>query len=142
VTLIDANLLVYAFATSTPEHDRAIIWLDGQFEAGQQPAFPWESLTAFVRLVTNPRIFERPASLSAAFDQVERWLGAPGAWAPTPTRSHQRVMGELIGTGEFTSKDTPDIHLAALAISHGLKLATHDAGFARFAGLRWFDPLG
>ena len=72
---------------------------------------------------------------------MERWLDAPGAWVPTPTRNHRRVTGDLIRTGELTSKDTPDIHLAALAISHGLKLATHDAGFGRFAGLRWFDPL-
>ena len=24
---------------------------------------------------------------------------------------------------------------------HGLRLATHDHGFARFDGLRWFDPI-
>ncbi|WP_368070734.1 hypothetical protein [Nitriliruptor sp.] len=37
--------------------------------------------------------------------------------------------------------DVPDLHLAALALEHGLRLATTDAGFARFQELRWFDPL-
>src|SRR5680860_1535043 len=31
--------------------------------------------------------------------------------------------------------------LAALAVEHGLRLATTDGGFARFARLQWFNPL-
>jgi predicted nucleic acid-binding protein len=34
----------------------------------------------------------------------------------------------------------PDAYLAALAISHGCRLATADRGFARFPGLDHFDP--
>ena len=40
-----------------------------------------------------------------------------------------------------SSNDVPDVYHAALAIERGLTLATHDHGFARFAGLRWTDPL-
>jgi predicted nucleic acid-binding protein len=39
------------------------------------------------------------------------------------------------------ANDVPDAHLAALAISHGLILCSADAGFARFPGLRWINPL-
>lgn len=35
----------------------------------------------------------------------------------------------------------PDAHLAALAIEHGLTLCSTDGDFARFAGLRWNNPL-
>jgi uncharacterized protein len=35
----------------------------------------------------------------------------------------------------------PNAHLAALAITHGATLASSDHDFARFAGLRWLDPL-
>jgi len=35
----------------------------------------------------------------------------------------------------------PDTYLAALAIEHGATWITTDAGFARFAGLRWRRPL-
>jgi len=31
-------------------------------------------------------------------------------------------------------------HLAALALTHGCRIATADRGFARFPGLDWFDP--
>lgn len=37
--------------------------------------------------------------------------------------------------------DVLDAHLAALAVEHGLRLATSDSGFARFSGLDWFNPL-
>jgi predicted nucleic acid-binding protein len=50
-------------------------------------------------------------------------------------------MRELLGDGSWVANDVPDAHLAALAISHGLRLASHDSGFGRLAALRWFDPL-
>ena len=34
-----------------------------------------------------------------------------------------------------------DAHLAALAIEHGCELASCDADFAKFPGLRWINPL-
>jgi len=65
----------------------------------------------------------------------------PNAWVPVPTPQPASIAAELSRSGEHSANDVPDLHLAALAISHGLKLATHDAGFERFDGLRWFDPL-
>lgn len=35
----------------------------------------------------------------------------------------------------------PDAWLAALALSHGCRLATADRGFARFEDLDWFVPV-
>jgi predicted nucleic acid-binding protein len=35
----------------------------------------------------------------------------------------------------------PDAWIAALAISHGARLATADRGFARYEGLDFFDPV-
>ena len=139
--LVDANLLVYAFAASMPEHERTRTWLDEQLASGRQVGLPWESLNAFVRLVSNPRVFTKPASTMAAWGQVERWIGHPGVWIPVPTPHHAAVVEELIGQNDIAANDIPDVHLAALAISHGLRLASHDAGFGRYPGLRWFDPL-
>lgn len=35
------------------------------------------------------------------------------------------------------ANDVPHAHLAALALEHGLRLATTDSGFARSPDLRW-----
>lgn len=139
--LVDANLLVYAYQSTAPEHDQSLRWLDEQLASGQQVALPWETLNAFTRIVSNPRIFPNPATTNQAWDQVEAWLRAANTWVPVPTPQHASIAADLYRNGEFSANDVPDIQLAALAISHGLKLATHDSGFARFDGLRWFDPL-
>jgi predicted nucleic acid-binding protein len=35
----------------------------------------------------------------------------------------------------------PDAQLAALAIEHGVPVVSADGDFARFAELRWINPL-
>jgi hypothetical protein len=106
-----------------------------------QIAVPWETALRFVRLTSNSHIYAEPATLATAWSRIESLLDEPNVWVPTPTPQHRRVIAELVAASAFTSNDVPDIHLAALAISHGLRLASHDRGFARFEGLRWFDPL-
>src|SRR5919201_571289 len=96
-----------------------------------------ESLVPFVRLVTNRRIFGRAVSLGEAWRTVEGWLASEVAFVPVPTPRHAEILGDLLATRGLGSKDVPDAHLAALAIEHGLTLCSVDAGFARFAGLRW-----
>ncbi|MBW3650503.1 MAG: VapC toxin family PIN domain ribonuclease [Actinobacteria bacterium] len=96
---------------------------------------------AFVRLVSNPRVFTEPESISDAWGQVEAWLDAGPAWVPTPTERHAAVLPGHLAVPGLRATDVPDAHLAALAVEHGLRLASSDSGFARFAGLDWFNPL-
>lgn len=102
---------------------------------------PWVSLIAFLRLVTSPRVFERPEPIGAAWQQVEEWLGCERAWIPEPTDRHREILGALLADTSARGNLVPDAHLAALAIEHGLTLASTDGDFARFAGLRWENPL-
>lgn len=95
----------------------------------------------FVRLASGRRVLIEPISIAEAWSRVLSLLDEPNVWIPTPTPQHAQIVGEILGGGKFTSNDIPDVHLAALSISHGLKLASHDEGFARFEGLRWFDPI-
>ncbi len=140
--LVDANILIYAYQSSAKEHASSLAWLDEQFASREQVALPWESLNAFLRLVSNPRVFSNPATMTDAWRQVDAWLRMPNVWIPVPTPQHAAIMTELCETSQLAANDVPDAHLASLAISHGLRLATHDHGFARFDGLRWFDPIG
>lgn len=54
---------------------------------------------------------------------------------------HAEAVAELMRTPGRRGNDVPDIEIAALAIEHGLVLATHDRGFRRFDGLRTLDPV-
>lgn len=139
--LVDANLLVYAHVESLPQHALARDWLDVRISAAAPVGLPWPSLLAFVRLVSNPRIFERPVPVSAAWRQVESWLAAESVWIPLPTERHQQLLAPLMASVEGRANLVPDAHLAALAIEHGLVLCSTDGDFARFDGLEWRNPL-
>ena len=140
--LVDANLLVYAHVASFPQHARAHEWLDERINAAAPVGLPWPSLLAFVRIVSNPRIFPRPASVAAAWRQTESWLATESVWIPLPTERHQRILAPLMQGAEGRANLVPDAHLAALAIEHGLVLCSTDGDFARFDGLEWQNPLG
>lgn len=139
--LVDANLLVYAHVSDFAEHERARAWLDEQLNGSGRVGLPWVSLVAFLRLVTNPRVFPTPEPVERAWQQVEDWLERPAAWVPAPTARHRQVMGEILSGGAITGNLVPDAYVAALAQQHGLAVASTDGDFARFAGIRWVDPL-
>ena len=139
--LVDANLLIYAHAESLPQHERARTWLDDQLSGTRRVGLPWSSLLAFLRLVTNPRVFERCEPAADAWRQVEKWLRAAPAWVPQETDRHREVLDGLMQTPGMQGNLVPDAHVAALAVEHGLVLCSTDGDFARFAGLRWQNPL-
>ena len=139
--LVDVNLLVYAWDRGAPLHGAAVRWLDGKLSESARVGLPWECLLGFMRVVTNPRIYERPARVSVAWGQVEHWLGARNVWVPLPGNRHQEILGRLLIRLGGGAKLIPDAHLAALAIEHGLDLCSTDGDFARFDGLRWVNPL-
>ena len=139
--LVDANLLLYAKISDYPQHQAAHDWLDGKLNGSARVGLPWPSLLAFLRITTNPRLFERPLSVSAAWDQVEQWLAIPQVWIPQPTARHAEVLGELLHDSNLAGPLVSDADLAVLAIEHGLVLCSTDGDFARFRSLRWENPI-
>jgi toxin-antitoxin system PIN domain toxin len=143
VTLVDTNLLIYATFEGAPEHADARRWLDAELsDADGSIELCWPVVYAFVRLVTSPRVFgEHALTVASGWSAASAFLEQPSARVVTPGSGHAAIAGELAGTPGLRSEDVPDIELAALAIEHGLVLASHDSGFRRFTGLRTIDPL-
>ncbi len=139
--LLDANLLLYAVHRRAEQHERAAAWMSEQLNGTRRIGFPWQSLSAFLRISTHPRAFERPLEPTAAWNQVTEWLAAPVAWLPQPGAEYRRIFGELIRTYEARGNLVPDAALAALAIENGVPLISTDTDFARFRELHWENPL-
>ena len=59
--LVDANLLLYAEDSQNPHHRRALAWWDGQLSGTNPVCLCWLVLNAFIRIGTNPRVFEHPS---------------------------------------------------------------------------------
>lgn len=138
--LVDTNLLIYSWNVDAPQHERAAAWLESRIRGIEGVGLPWASLLGFVRLVTNPHVFEKAASIPDAWAQVEEWLALPTVFKPEPAQRHPEILARLLSEAG-RSEHVPDAHLAALAIEYGLILQTTDRDFARFSGLRWENPI-
>ncbi len=139
--LVDANLLLYAANRSSTQHEAASAWLTEQLNGPRRVGLPWQSLGAFLRMATHPRVFERPLSPTVAWDRIRDWLAAPVAWIPQPGSEHAHVLGDLIVRYEIGADLVVDAQLAALALEYGLTLYSADTDFARFSELSWTNPL-
>jgi uncharacterized protein len=139
--LSDVNLLLYAYDTSSAHHERARPWLEERLSGVEAFGFAWATLLAFVRLVTNPRVFESPLRVAQALDVVEAWLAAPCATVLHPGPRHAVLLRQLLEPLGTAGNLTTDAHLAALAVEHDAELCSADADFSRFPGLRWSNPL-
>jgi hypothetical protein len=132
---------VYAHVSSFPQHERARAWLDEQLNGAAPVGLPWSSLRGFLRLVTNPRVFERPEPVAQAWAQISAWLACENTWIPLPTGRHAEVLCGLLASPGVHADLVADAALAALAVEHDLLLCSTDSDFARFSAVRWQNPL-
>lgn len=139
--LVDANLLLYAEDQLSPDHRAAREWWDKQLSGMLPVCLCWEVLGAFIRIATNPRVFEHPLSLDQALDRVQSWLDQPCTRLVTPTDQHWGVLSKMLREGQAVANLVPDARLAALAVEHGCVLFSTDNDFTRFPGLKWSNPL-
>ena len=141
MTILDANILLYAYNADAPQQPAAALWLNELFESGEIIALPWPTLWAFVRISTNSRIWANPRPAKEAFGLVRDWLEHPGVVVPHPGPRHAEILETLAIKHGASGPLLTDAVLAALAIENGARLASTDQDFRRFPGLRWIDPL-
>jgi hypothetical protein len=139
--LVDANLLLYAYDPSSPQHVAARNWFEATMSRPEPVGMAWVTLLAFVRIGTNPRALEYPLSLAEAGAIVSEWLDRPTVTLVNPGERHWQILRDLMTRGQVRGPLVTDAHLAALTIEHGAELATTDRDFARFPALKFFNPL-
>lgn len=139
--LPDVNVLIYAFHNAAPAHSVYAGWLNAVRAGGTELLLPVTVLTGFLRIVTNSRVIAVPPSTGHAMAFVTALQSTPGARAVTDEPAAWRRFAALAGDDpQIRGNLVPDAFIAAIAISHGATVATRDRGYARFPGLRWFDP--
>lgn len=141
MTLVDANILLYAYDASSPHHAAARAWWEQQLSGTRQVRVAWVTVLAFIRIATHPRVFVQPMSLAEAVDHVRRWWEQPVFAVLEPTERHWETLAGLLVAAQAAGNLVTDAHLASLAIEHGATLASADQDFRRFDGLTWTNPL-
>lgn len=137
----DVNLLLNAYNRDFPDHSSAKTWWEDVASDREPIGLAWVTLLGFVRIMTNPRIMQRPMAAGDALEAVESWLNLPSTELIEPGPRHGEILFRLIRSVGVAGNLTTDAHLAALAIEHQARIASTDNDFARFPGLRWFNPL-
>jgi toxin-antitoxin system PIN domain toxin len=140
--LPDVNLLVYAYDSSSRHHERARRWWEDCLNGTQMIGLSWVAVLGFIRLLTNPRIFQNPYTPEELLIIVESWLEQPHVKFIQPSDRHFTLISGLIREVGTAGNLTTDAHLAALAMERGMTLQSTDVDFTRFAGLKWKNPIG
>jgi len=141
MVLPDVNVLVYAFRRESSLHERYAAWLTDLLGGAEEIGISEGTLTGFLRIVTNPRIYADPAPISEALTFVDAVRGARRRrWVAVTDAVWTRFAALVDTDPQVRGNLVPDAWLAALALAHGCQIATADRGFARFDGLAWFDP--
>ena len=139
--IVDANILLYAVDEDSAFHPSAKQWLEDALNGPRRVGLPWQSLTGFMRVATNPRAVPDPLDPADAWDIVEAWLDAQNSWIPQPGPGYREILGRLVRDLRLSANLVPDAALAALCVEHGLAVVSADSDFARFPEVSWINPL-
>lgn len=139
--LPDVNVLVLAHRLDHGDHEPARAWLEAEINSDRPVALADVAVAGFLRIVTSPRIFRDPSRLDTAIAFVDALVAQPTCVPVAAGSRHWSILRRLLRDGDARGNLVPDAHLAAIAVENGATVATRDRGFARFAEVRWLDPL-
>jgi uncharacterized protein len=137
----DVNVLIHAYNRGSVQHEAARAWWEETLTLPRPVGLAWVVILGFIRIATHRSILENPMRPADALRRVRSWLVVPRVEVLTPGESHAETLFGLIEHLGTAGNLTTDAHLAALAIEYQAELASTDADFARFPGLRWFNPV-
>ena len=139
--LLDANILIYAYASDSPFHPETKAWLEETMNRGEPIGLSWDTILAFLRIVTNPSATAAGLSGHEALAIIDSIISRSHVTVITPTASHWERLRGLLADLQITRNLVMDAHLAALALEHQALLCTNDRDFLRFKGLRLTNPV-
>lgn len=139
--LFDVNVLINAHKQDARDHERYRLFLE-RTVTGPAPFGMSELVcSAFIRIVTDRRVYATPMPIDDAVKSVQRLLGRENCQRIQPGHRHFEIFSDLCLRTPVLGKDVADAYLAALAIESSCEWVTDDRSFARFPGLRWRRPL-
>ena len=98
-------------------------------------------LSGFLRVVTNPRVFDTPMPIDRALSAADAVRSRPNCVLIAPSDRHWEIFSRLCREAGVKGNLVPDAYFAALAIESGSEWITTDRDYSRFPGLSWRHPL-
>jgi toxin-antitoxin system PIN domain toxin len=141
MVLPDVNVLVYAYREDAPRHAAYRQWIEDVLNGDEAYGISELVLSGFLRVVTHPKVFQRPSPREHAFAYIEQLRRQSNCVRVEPGERHWDIFERLCRECEARGNLVPDAYLAAMAIESGCEWITTDRDYSRFNGLRWRHPL-
>jgi uncharacterized protein len=138
--LLDVNILLYAYDVSSVHHERSRVWLAESLSGSEVVGLPWQTISAFLRITTHPRMVRTPVTMVLAAAVVDSWLERSCVRIVEPGERYWQIFRDLLVDEDARGPLVPDAALAALAIENGATLCSADRDFRRFPGLKLSNP--
>jgi len=142
VIAVDSNILVYAHRRDSPWHGEAARCMEQLAEGRASWAIPWPCLHEFLAIVTHPRIYRPPSTVSQATAQVDAWLESPSLVMLSEEDGYWAVLKQTLAQSRVAGPLVHDARVAGLCAVHGIReLWSADRDFNRFPRLKTRNPL-
>lgn len=138
--LVDANILLYAYNSTSEFHLSGKKWFEEALSSSQPIRFSWNTIHSFLRITTNIRVYPNPFTPTEAIGAVSEWFALPHVDILEPQERYFEIFSQLMIKSQIRGPLVIYAHLAALALEHGAQICTHDADFSRFPDLSIIDP--
>jgi toxin-antitoxin system PIN domain toxin len=139
--LPDVNLLLYACDAASPFHSKSASWWSSCLSGSEPVGLCSAVIFAFVRIGTSSRVFKDPLTVDEACTLVDTWMNQPMVQVlETDARDIHTALA-LLKAARTAGNLTTDAQLAALGSRYRAVVHTADSDFARFADVRWHNPL-
>jgi toxin-antitoxin system PIN domain toxin len=120
----DVNVFVGAHRVETDAHHVCRSWLESHLSGADVVGVSELILSAFLRLVTNHRIFATPTPVDVALEYCEIVRRSRAGVVVRPGERHWPIFAELCAKTPARGNLVPDAYLAALAIESGATFVT------------------
>lgn len=135
--VIDTNVLVYAHRSDAAKHQAAEQRVRELATGDERFGLAWPCVSEFIRVVTHPRVFKTPTSITVAWRFVRDVLESPVVAVLAETDRHADVFERVLGESGASGNLIHDAHIVALALEHGFdEILTEDRDFHRFPRIR------
>ena len=139
---VDTNLLIYSHRPESPFHQSAKELIESLRSAPRPWAIPWPCVHEFLSVVTHPKVYKTPASLTEAFASVDAWLAGGNLYLLGESDGYFDKLRDLAMAAKLSGPRIHDARIAALCLHHGVReLWTADRDFSVFPQLRTCNPL-
>ncbi len=140
--VVDTNILVYAADEDSGFHKRCSKLIEEWRRQSSVWYVTWGILYEFLRVITHPRVFRKPWSVTEAWSFAESILASPSLGLLVPAERHADVAAEVIkGLPSLSGNLLYDAQTAILMREHGIRrIYTRDTDFHRFPFLEPVDP--